>query len=102
MADAKTATPKLGRTLSLPMMILYGLGTTIGAGVYALIGEIAGIAGYRAPFAFLLASLMAGLTAISFAEMSARYPRAAGTALYVHQGFGAMCSLISLCAGASS
>ena len=29
------------------MMILYGLGTTIGAGVYALIGEIAGIAGYQ-------------------------------------------------------
>lgn len=88
MADAKTAAPKLKRTLSLPMMILYGLGTTIGAGVYALIGEIAGLAGYQAPLAFLLASLMAGFTAISFAEMSARYPRAAGAALYVQQGFG--------------
>ncbi|MEJ2132944.1 MAG: APC family permease, partial [Gammaproteobacteria bacterium] len=49
---------------------------------------IAGIAGHQAPFAFLLASLMAGFTAISFAEMSARHPRAAGAALYVQRGFG--------------
>ena len=35
----------LKRTLSLPLMVLYGLGPTIGAGIYALIGEVAGIAG---------------------------------------------------------
>ena len=77
----------LKRTLSLPMMVLYGLGTTIGAGIYALMGEIAGAAGYFAPVSFLIASLMAGFTAISFAELCARFPRAAGAALYVKQGF---------------
>lgn len=77
----------LKRTLSLPMMVLYGLGTTIGAGIYALIGEIAGVAGYFAPISFLLASMMAGLTAISFAELCSRFPQAAGAALYVKQGF---------------
>ena len=77
----------LKRTLSLPMMVLYGLGTTIGAGIYALTGEIAGVAGYYAPASFLVASLMAGFTAISFAELCARFPRAAGAALYVRQGF---------------
>ena len=77
----------LNRTLSLPMMVLYGLGTTIGAGIYALIGEIAGVAGYFAPMSFLLASIMAGLTAISFAELCSRFPQAAGAALYVKQGF---------------
>ena len=79
---------RLKRTLSLPMMVLYGLGTTIGAGIYALIGEVAGIAGYYAPFSFLIASLLAGITAISFAEISARYPKAAGEAVYVYEGFG--------------
>lgn len=77
----------LKRTLSLPMMVLYGLGTTIGAGIYALLGEVAGVAGYFAPISFLIASLMAGFTAVSFAELCARFPRAAGAALYVKQGF---------------
>lgn len=69
--------------------MLYGLGTTVGAGIYALIGELAGVAGYLAPVSFLVASVMAGLTALSFAEMSSRYPRCAGAALYVKEGFNA-------------
>jgi len=77
----------LSRTLSLPMILLYGLGTTIGAGIYALVGEIANVAGYFAPMSFLLASFTAGFTAISFAELCSRFPRAAGAALYVKQGF---------------
>lgn len=77
----------LKRTLSLPMLVLYGLGTTIGAGIYALVGEIASVAGYFAPVSFLIASILASFTAISFAELSARFPRAAGAALYVKQGF---------------
>ena len=47
---------KLKRTLGLTQMVLYGLGTTIGAGIYALVGELVGISGYMAPAAFLLAS----------------------------------------------
>jgi amino acid transporter len=87
--DPHTNQPdKLNRALNLPMLTLYGLGTTIGAGIYALVGEIAGVAGYRAPLSFLVASLVAGLTACSFAELAARFPRAAGAALYVQQGFG--------------
>lgn len=54
-----------------------------------LIGELAGISGYLAPVSFLLASLIAGLTAMSFAELSGRYPRCAGAALYVKEGFSA-------------
>jgi len=77
----------LNRSISLPMMVLYGLGTTIGAGIYALVGEIANIAGYFAPVSFLIASILAGFTAVSFAELSARFPRAAGAALYVKHGF---------------
>jgi len=77
----------LKRTLSLPQLVLYGLGTTIGAGIYALVGEMAAISGYYAPVSFLLASVMAALTALSFAELSGRYPRCAGAALYVKEGF---------------
>lgn len=76
----------LKRSLSLPALVLYGLGTTIGAGIYALVGELAKVSGYMAPASFLLAAAMAALTAISYAELSARYPRAAGAAVYVSEG----------------
>ena len=52
--------PELRRVLSWPLLTLYGLGTTIGAGIYALTGEIAAVAGMWAVFSFLLASLLAG------------------------------------------
>lgn len=78
---------QLRRTLSFSQVVLYGLGTTIGAGVYALLGEIADVAGVGAPLSFLAAAGLALLTAYSFARMVSRYPRAAGAALYVQNGF---------------
>lgn len=78
----------LKRSLSLWLLILYGLGNILGAGVYVLIGKVAGEAGYYAPAAFLLASLIALLTALSFAELAARYPLSAGPAVYVQRGIG--------------
>jgi len=80
--------PALKRVLSLPQLVLYGLGTTIGAGIYALVGETARVSGYSALASFALAALMAALTALSFAELSSRFPHAAGTAIYVREGFG--------------
>lgn len=81
---------QLNRTLSLPLVVLYGLGTIVGAGVYALIGEIADTAGVYAPLSFLLASLLAAFSAVSLAELSSRYPKSAGEAVYVLNGFGSM------------
>lgn len=77
----------LKRALGPVQVTLYGMGTMLGAGIYALVGEMAGMAGYLAPLAFLLAAALALLTALSFAELAARFPRSAGTALYVRAGF---------------
>lgn len=77
----------LRRTLSLPLVCLYGLGNILGAGVYVLIGKVAGAAGYYAPLAFLFAALIAAVTAFSFAELSSRYPLSAGEAVYIQKGF---------------
>ena len=79
--------PILRRRLSLSMMVLYGLGTTIGAGIYALIGKVAGAAGIYAPLAFVVAALLAGLSAFAFAELVARFPSSAGEARYVREAF---------------
>ena len=78
----------LRRAVTFPMLVLYGLGTTIGAGIYALTGEVAAEAGTRAPLSFLLAALLAGTTALGFAELAGRLPRAAGEAVFVDHAFG--------------
>jgi len=85
MTDRRHA--PLSRRLNLPLLTFYGLGTTIGAGIFVLIGKVAGRAGMWTPVSFLVASLLAAFTAFSFAELVARYPRSAGEAIYVREGF---------------
>jgi APA family basic amino acid/polyamine antiporter len=77
----------LRRRLSLPLLVLYGTGITIGAGIYVLIGAVAGHAGSYAPWAFVLASLVMALTVASYAELSTRFPVSAGEAAYVRAAF---------------
>jgi len=76
----------LKRSLSLPLLICYGVGTTVGAGIYVLVGKVTAEAGLYAPIAFILASLIAAFSAFSFAELSARFPVSAGEAVYIHNG----------------
>ena len=77
----------LKRSLSLLQATLYGLGVTIGAGIYVLIGAAAARAGMHAPVAFVLAAVLMALTAASFAELAGRMPVAAGEAAYVRDAF---------------
>ncbi len=77
----------LVRSLSLLQATLYGLGVTVGAGIYVLIGEAAARAGMHAPIAFVLAAVLMAFTAASFAELAGRLPVAAGEAAYVREGF---------------
>ena len=77
----------LRRTLGLPLLVLYGVGITIGAGIYVLIGAVAGHAGQYAPWPFLLAALAMALTVGSYAELSTRFPVSAGEAAYVRAAF---------------
>ena len=79
--------PKLRRSLGLGLLILYGLGVTIGAGIYVLIGVTAGQAGLYAPVSFGVAALVMVFSAASFAEFSSRFPVSAGEAAYVRAGF---------------
>ena len=93
-----THRPQLRRVLSLPLITFYGLGTILGAGIYVLIGKIAGVAGIYAPIAFLIAAAVAALSGFSYAELTSRYPRAGGESIYIQQGFGirALSTLVGL------
>ncbi|MFA8444207.1 MAG: APC family permease [Yoonia sp.] len=94
---------KLRRALNAPMLTLYGLGVTVGAGIYVLVGATAAQAGPYAPVAFLLAAIVVGFTAFSYAELSTRYPVSAGEAAYVEAGFGVnwLTTLVGLAVAAS-
>lgn len=87
MLDSKQEQDELKRVISLPFLILYGLGTMVGGGIYALIGKVAGIAGMYAPISFTLSALLALITIFSYAEMSARFPYSAGEVRYVSAAF---------------
>lgn len=80
--------PALARRLGLPLLILYGVGITIGAGIYVLIGAVAGHAGTYAPWSFVLAATAMAFTVGSYAELATRYQVAAGEAAYVRAAFG--------------
>ncbi len=78
---------KLRRALTTPLLTLYGLGVTVGAGIYVLVGATADIAGPFAAFSFVVAALVVSLTALSYAELATRFPVSAGEAAYVEAGF---------------
>jgi len=77
----------LRRRLGLPLLVLYGTGITVGAGIYVLIGAVAGHAGIYAPWSFVLAAVVMGLTVASYTELSTRFPVSAGEAAYVRAAF---------------
>lgn len=79
--------PRLPRTLTLTHAVLYGLGVTIGAGIYVLVGIAAGRSGMHAPIAFVGAAFVMALSAASFAELGTRMPVSASEAAYVQVAF---------------
>lgn len=78
---------ELARKINLPLLVLYGLGTILGAGIYVLVGKVAGSAGLLAPLSFLVAALIAWLTAKSYSTLVVLFPKSAGEAVYIEHGF---------------
>jgi len=79
--------PKLKRRVSLFALTIYGVGNVLGAGIYALIGEVVGKTGNISWLAFVLASITGALTGLSYAELSAMYPKSAAEFVYTEEAF---------------
>ena len=77
----------LQRSLNLPQLVFYGIGTIVGAGIYSIIGAAAGLAGGAFWLSFALASAVALLTALSYAELSAMFPRAGAEYRFLSEAF---------------
>lgn len=83
-----SADTRLKRTLGPGLLVLYGVGIIVGAGIYVLIGAVIAAAGAAAPWSFLIAGALAALTGLSYAELAARFPEAAGAPAFVKEAFG--------------
>lgn len=79
---------KLKRTLGLWDVLMFGVGGIVGAGIYAIIGEAAGLSGNMLWLSFIIAAMVALLTGLSYAEFVSRFPDSGGSFEYIKQGLG--------------
>lgn len=83
-----TAEPSLHRVMGPWLLLLFIVGDILGTGIYALTGQVAKQVGGVVWLPFLVAFVVAMITAFSYLELVTKYPRAAGAALYTHKAFG--------------
>jgi len=75
--------PRLKREVGLIGILSAGIGVILGAGIYALIGKAAIFSGNMLWLSFLIASIVAMFTGLSYAELSSKFPKAGGEFVYV-------------------
>jgi amino acid transporter len=85
---APTIEPGLSRVMGPWLLLLFIVGDILGTGIYALTGQVAKQVGGVVWLPFLVAFVVALITAFSYLELVTKYPRAAGAALYTHKAFG--------------
>jgi APA family basic amino acid/polyamine antiporter len=86
MADGQS--PRLKEGIGLFQAVMYGTGLILGAGIYVLIGDVAGIAGNAMWLSFLVAAVIAAFTGLSYAELSSMFPKSAAEYVFTKNAFG--------------
>lgn len=80
--------PELKKVMGPKLLLLFIIGDILGTGIYALTGQVASEVGGAAWLPFVIAFVVATITACSYLELVTKYPQAAGAALYAHKAFG--------------
>jgi amino acid transporter len=75
-------------SLSLTGAVSMGIGVMIGAGIFALTGQVAEYAGGLFPAAFLVAAMISGFSAYSYIRVTSKYPSAGGVAMILEKAYG--------------
>lgn len=80
--------PSLKREIGTFEATAFGVGIILGAGIYALIGPAAGLAGNSLWMSFVLGAVIGSFTGLSYAELSTMFPRAAAEYVYAKRATG--------------
>ena len=83
----KMENKNLKRHIGLGTLAIYGIGDILGAGIYGLIGRAAAEMGNAIWLAFVTSMIAAGLTGLSYASLSSRFPKAGGASYFVNKAF---------------
>ena len=75
-------------SLTLMATVAMGTGVMIGAGIFALTGQVAEFAGSLFPLAFLLAAVISGFSAYTYIKVTSKYPSAGGIAMILEKAYG--------------
>jgi amino acid transporter len=87
-AQATDAQPASGHGMTVRGAAFLGVGSMVGAGIFALLGEAGAVAGSAVWISFLIAGLVATLQGYAVAKLGARYPSSGGIVTFLIQGFG--------------
>ncbi len=98
---------QLERRVGLVALTLYGIGDILGSGIYGLVGKAAAQMGNFVWLAFLASFFVAMTTGLTYAALSSRYPKAAGSSWIVWKAFRSpilafVIGLATLCSGLTS
>lgn len=75
------------KDLDLLNVVSLGLGSIIGAGIFALLGQVILLAGNHTYYAFIIAGVVAILSGYSYSKLAGRYPQSGGLTDYFHIAF---------------
>src|SRR4028118_1507399 len=85
--EGRSGHPPLKRGIGRVLLLFFVIGDIVGAGIYALVGEVGAAVGGAIWAAFLAAFVLAIFTAASYVELVTKYPRAGGSATFAHNAF---------------
>jgi len=75
-------------SLTLIGAVSLGTDVMIGAGIFALLGQVAELAGAFFRYAFIIGAIISGFSAVAYIKMSNAYPSAGGIAMYLKEAYG--------------
>jgi len=75
-------------SLSLTGAVSLGTGVMIGAGIFALLGQVAELSGNLFPYAFIAGAVISGFSAYGYIKMSNAFPSSGGIAMYLVKVYG--------------
>ena len=87
-ADGSASVPSSEKRMTVMQATFIGVGSMVGAGIFALLGAAGAVAGSAVWLSFLIAGIIAALQGYSFAKLGAKYPSGGGILTFLSRGFG--------------
>src|SRR4051795_3673449 len=85
--------PDLERSFGTFQLTMFGVGATVGTGIFFVLQEAVPDAGPAVIISFLIAGLAAGLSALCYAEMASAIPVSGSTYSYAYHAFGELVAM---------